>query len=126
MKGTMMSWACAMAMGVLNPEESLVVTAVAVQRHAARHPGTATVDVSADGRFVAFESWARLSPLDTNTLPDVYVLDRRLDRLTLESLSMQGKRQTGRARIRASVVTAVTWCSTPAPPISSRAEAFLA
>ena len=90
-----MSWVCAMAMGVLNPEALPVATGVAVQRYAARHPGPATVDVSADGRFVAFESWARLSPLDTNTLPDVYVLDRRSDRLTLESQSWQGESADG-------------------------------
>ncbi len=95
MKGTTMSWACAMAMGVLNPEALPVVTGVAVQRYAARHPGPPTVDVSADGRFVAFESWARLSPLDTNTLPDVYVLDRLSDRLTLESQSWQGESANG-------------------------------
>lgn len=39
MKGTTMSLACAMAMGVLNPEEWPVVTEVAVQRYADRPPG---------------------------------------------------------------------------------------
>ena len=44
-----------------------------------------SVDVSADGRFVAFESYARLVPADTNDHRDVYVLDLRTKRVTLES-----------------------------------------
>ena len=49
------------------------------------HPGPATVDVSADGRFVAFESAVSLVPADRNTHVDIYVLDRSTGRLTLES-----------------------------------------
>jgi Tol biopolymer transport system component len=44
-----------------------------------------TVDVSADGRFIAFESWARLVPADTDDELDIYVLDRQTSEVTLES-----------------------------------------
>ena len=54
-----------------------------------------TVDVSADGRFVALESGARLSPLDTNIVSDVYVLDRVSTSLTLESVSHDGASADG-------------------------------
>lgn len=56
------------------------------QRDPLRSPrATRTVDVSADGRHVAFASWARLAPADTDDQPDVYVLDRQTGRLTFES-----------------------------------------
>ena len=57
--------------------------------------GIATVDVSADGRFVAFESWAPLSPEDTNTNGDIYLLDRTAGRITLESVSWAGGAANG-------------------------------
>jgi Tol biopolymer transport system component len=45
------------------------------------------VAVSADGgRYVAFTSYARLTPGDTNDYPDVYVLDRATRSITLETL----------------------------------------
>jgi hypothetical protein len=44
-----------------------------------------SVDVSADGRYVAFESYARLVPADTNNSRDIYVLDLETRRVTLES-----------------------------------------
>jgi Tol biopolymer transport system component len=44
-----------------------------------------TVDISADGRSVAFESRARLVPADTDDRPDIYVLDRSTGRVSLES-----------------------------------------
>jgi Tol biopolymer transport system component len=44
-----------------------------------------TVDVSANGRYVAFASWARLAVADADDLPDIYVLDRDTGRVTLES-----------------------------------------
>jgi Tol biopolymer transport system component len=47
--------------------------------------------LSADGRWVAFESYARLAPADTNTHRDVYVLDRTTGRVTLESLTTEGQ-----------------------------------
>lgn len=45
-----------------------------------------TVAVSAtDGRYVAFMSYARLSPADTNDRCDIYVLDRTTRQVTLET-----------------------------------------
>jgi Tol biopolymer transport system component len=44
-----------------------------------------SVDVSASGRYIAFASWARLVPADTDDQPDIYVLDRDTGRVTLES-----------------------------------------
>lgn len=43
-----------------------------------------SADVSADGRFVAFESMARLVAADTNTYRDIYVLDLETRQVTLE------------------------------------------
>ena len=59
------------------------------------HDGVANVDVSADGRFVAFESMAQLAAEDTNGLSDLYVLDRRTHRLTLESAAHGGSASNG-------------------------------
>jgi TolB protein len=42
--------------------------------------------VSADGRYVAFTTYSQLAPADADTCRDVYVLDRRDNRVTLESL----------------------------------------
>ncbi|HET7219964.1 MAG TPA: hypothetical protein VFJ02_18030, partial [Vicinamibacterales bacterium] len=44
-----------------------------------------TVDISANGRYVAFESWARLVAADVDDAPDIYVFDRETGRVTLES-----------------------------------------
>src|SRR5689334_14004175 len=56
------------------------------QRDPMRSARTArTVDVSADGRFIAFESHARLVAADTDNECDVYVLDRETSEVTLES-----------------------------------------
>jgi Tol biopolymer transport system component len=46
---------------------------------------SASADVSADGRYVAFESYAALVPADTNDRRDIYVLDLETRRVTLES-----------------------------------------
>lgn len=50
----------------------------------------ASADLSADGRFVAFVSLARLGPADGNTLDDVYVLDRATNAVRLESVTPGG------------------------------------
>jgi Tol biopolymer transport system component len=56
------------------------------QRDAHRSPIAArTVDVSADGRFIAIQSLARLVPADRDDYPDIYVLDRTTGRVTLDS-----------------------------------------
>src|SRR5829696_4884329 len=52
--------------------------------------GLATVDVSSDGKIVAFVSLARLSAADENTIDDVYVFDRTTAQLRLESVSASG------------------------------------
>jgi Tol biopolymer transport system component len=57
--------------------------------------GLASADVSADGRFVAFVSLARLIAADGNNLEDVYVLDRATGRLTLESVAAGGRTADG-------------------------------
>ena len=50
----------------------------------------ATSSISADGRYVAFTSYARLAPADTNNRRDIYVLDRADGRVTLESVTLRG------------------------------------
>ena len=51
----------------------------------------ASVSVSADGRYVVFASYARLSGLDVDSLSDIYVLDRSTATVTLESASAEGR-----------------------------------
>ena len=55
-------------------------------QRAVMHHGSATADVSADGRFVAFESAAALVPADGNRSVDIYVLERSTGHVTLESV----------------------------------------
>lgn len=50
-----------------------------------------TVDISTDGRYVAFESWARLVPADKDDHPDIYVLDRETGLITLESDGLEDR-----------------------------------
>src|SRR5690349_8499505 len=52
--------------------------------------GRESVSVSADGRFVAFVSRARLVPEDTNNVSDIYVLDLQSSAVTLESITTEG------------------------------------
>lgn len=49
-----------------------------------------STSVSAEGRYVAFVSYARLVPTDTNNRADIYVLDRATGEVTLESLGTDG------------------------------------
>jgi Tol biopolymer transport system component len=80
-----------------------VLAAIAVRGgpHVARQQLTgsttasATLDVSGDARFVAFESLAALSPRDTNNLSDIYVLDRQSGDITLESVAFDGTAASG-------------------------------
>jgi Tol biopolymer transport system component len=58
-----------------------------------------TTDVSADGRFIAFESLARLVPADTDNRVDVYVLDRANGSVTLESGDVPGATESTNPRI---------------------------
>lgn len=57
-----------------------------------------SVNVSLDGRFVAFESDAPLAPQDTNRFTDVYALDRITRIVTLESISAVGGASDGSSR----------------------------
>lgn len=58
-------------------------------------PGVSAGAVSADGRYVAFVSAARLLPGDTNVLDDIYMLDRASQRLTLASVGYSGTAANG-------------------------------
>ena len=69
--------------------------AVARQALTGSVPGTASVDLSADGRYAAFISLARLDPADENAVDDVYVLDRVSGRVGLESLAAEGRASNG-------------------------------
>ena len=61
------------------------------QRDRLRSPASPpSVSVSADGRFVAFASYERLSPADQDDLADIYVLEHDTGRVTLESVSADG------------------------------------
>jgi Tol biopolymer transport system component len=61
----------------------------------------ASVDISGDGRFVAFESYARLVPADTDNQRDIYVLDRAAGRVTLESGMFPGQTEASHGRLSA-------------------------
>ena len=67
-------------------------TMLTVEQRDANHlmSAHASVAVSADGRFVAFTTYSRLVPADTDTWSDVYVLDREQQRVTLESADTAG------------------------------------
>jgi Tol biopolymer transport system component len=56
---------------------------------------TSSASVSADGRYVAVMSYARLVPADTDDRADIYVLDRLSGRITLESLTADGRPLNG-------------------------------
>ena len=51
-------------------------------------PGQASVSVSADGKYIAFASYARLAPEDTNNRSDIYILERESGSLSLQSRSV--------------------------------------
>jgi hypothetical protein len=51
--------------------------------------------ISASGRFVAFESYAKLSGTDTNTGRDIYLRDRKLKETRRISLRTNGKQVDG-------------------------------
>ena len=72
----------------LPPPEPIVTV---VQRDAWRSYAEApSAVVSANGRYVAFGSYARLVPADVNAVRDIYVLDRVDGRVTLESVTSSG------------------------------------
>jgi Tol biopolymer transport system component len=70
-----------------------------VLRQAWNHAATGrpAAAISADGRYVAFASAARLLSADTNTLDDIYVFDRDSRRLVLATQAHGGGTSTGNA-----------------------------
>jgi Tol biopolymer transport system component len=97
---------------------SLVTVPQRDARRAARDPPSA--DISADGRFVAFESYASLVPIDTNARRDVYVLERVSGEVTLETDATDARSDHRRPRIsgngRYLVFESVGAASTGTPP----------
>ena len=89
-------WACATLIWLAADRHAVVTVPQADGLRSAR--AAARADVSADGRYVAFESWAQLVPADTDRQPDVYVLDRTSGRVTLESVD-PGDDQAGYPRL---------------------------
>jgi Tol biopolymer transport system component len=57
-----------------------------------------SASVSANGRYVALTSYARLVPADTNSRADIYVLDRVSGIITLESVTADGRALAGESR----------------------------
>ena len=55
------------------------------------------VSLSADGRYIAFASYARLTPDDADSQADVYLLDRTRGEITLQSHALAGYRMDGDA-----------------------------
>jgi Tol biopolymer transport system component len=68
---------------------------VARQQRTGPQTGDVTLDISGDACCLAFVSSARLTPLDTNNVDDVYVLNRRSGRITLESVAVGGGAASG-------------------------------
>ena len=64
-----------------------------VQRHL-NTPTIASASMSSDGRFVAFESLARLVATDTNHVSDVYMLNIESGHLELISVGVNGTAST--------------------------------
>jgi len=60
-------------------------------------PNSPSSAISGDGRYVAFVSSARLLPVDTNTLDDIYILERESRRLTLATPPYAGAASDGTA-----------------------------
>jgi TolB protein len=60
-------------------------------------PNSPSSAVSGDGRYVAFVSAARLLPIDTNTLDDIYILERATRQLTLATTPYSGAASDGTA-----------------------------
>ena len=73
--------------GVLSGEGNAFRT---VEQRYLYAPAMASASVSGDGRLVAFESLARLLPLDTNSITDIYVLDIDSGRVELASVGADG------------------------------------
>jgi Tol biopolymer transport system component len=76
-------WALSASLWIAAGQSGFVTVA---QGDPGRSPRAARmVDVSASGRYIAFESWVPLAPADDDQNLDIYVLDRVTGRVTLES-----------------------------------------
>jgi Tol biopolymer transport system component len=60
------------------------------QRDSSQNPQLASVSFSADGRYLAFSSYAALVPGDANGRSDIYVFDMPSGKLTIETLLRDG------------------------------------
>jgi Tol biopolymer transport system component len=70
---------------------TMLVSRAQGKRGAAGNGDSSNPSISADGRYVAFESYAsNLGPADSSTLPDVFVRDLRSGRVFLASRSANG------------------------------------
>jgi Tol biopolymer transport system component len=74
------------------PGETVATWLTVPQRDGRRaRTAPAAASVSADGRYVAFSSYARLNLADDDSLADIYLLDRATATVTLESMSVDGR-----------------------------------
>ena len=81
---TLAALSLALSIGQIGGEPPVVVTVPLHQSDA--HPTyPPCVSISADGRFVAFVSAARLLPSDENDRDDIYVLDRESGEVSFET-----------------------------------------
>ncbi|MPY89705.1 MAG: hypothetical protein GEU99_17505 [Luteitalea sp.] len=80
------------ALATIEAGGPLVLRQADAWRAAIEYPGIA---VSADGRFVAFTSYANLLPVDTNGVADIYVFDARSGQVSLESIAFDGRAADG-------------------------------
>jgi Tol biopolymer transport system component len=86
------------------------------------HSGIEGVSLSADGRFVAFDSWAgNLVPGDTNASPDVFVHDRDPDQ---NGIFDEGNGVTTRASVDSSGEEAFLECQSCAISADGKVVAF--
>jgi TolB protein len=97
-----MAWPLLAAAWVMwaNPPEAPCAGGIQVARQqlGGAGGGVAQVDVSADGRIIAFVSMARLGEADVNTIDDVYVLDRTTGAIVLASRTPTGGASDGSSR----------------------------
>ena len=93
MRGTTIAGAVAIGSCLWMPiQEPSAILLTVPQSDAWRAASNAApAGLSSDGRWIAFDSYARLAPADTNNHRDVYVLDRTTGRVTLESLTTAGQ-----------------------------------
>jgi Tol biopolymer transport system component len=93
MRGTTIAAAVTIGFCLRMPiqEPSIILVTVPQRDELRSESSPAPAGLNADGRWVAFDSYARLAPADTNSHRDVYVLDRTTGRVTLESLTTEGQ-----------------------------------